>query len=91
MKIDKFKNLKKHLQTQIREADRVGSKWVYILRDEAEKCYILAAAQETLISDPVHPEIEGGGSSWWYVCSECRNQIRQSDRFCRECGRRIQW
>ena len=36
-------------------------------------------------------EIEGGGSSWWYVCGECHTAIDTSDRFCRQCGRMIKW
>ena len=34
-------------------------------------------------------EIEGGGSSWWYVCSECHGTIDMCDQFCRHCGKRI--
>lgn len=90
-KTDQFKFLKQHLQTQIRAADRIGSKWVYILKEEAEKCMQLAEAEDTIFADPVEPEIDGGGSSWFYVCSECRRDISPSDKFCRECGRRIKW
>ena len=88
---DQYKNLKKHLQTQIRTAKRLDSKWVYILREEAEKCLDLAEAEDTLLADPVHVVVEGGGSSWFYVCDECRTILSQSDKFCRECGRRIKW
>ncbi len=34
-------------------------------------------------------EIEGGGSNWWYVCSECHGTIDMCDQFCRHCGKRI--
>ena len=34
-------------------------------------------------------EIEGGGNSWWYVCSECHGAIDQSDLFCRHCGAKM--
>ena len=47
--LDKIKNLKKHLETQIKEADKVGSDWVYIRKIEAEKCLELAEAEETFI------------------------------------------
>jgi hypothetical protein len=91
-KPDQFKFLKRHLQTQIRAADRIGSKWVYILKEEAEKCLQLAEAEDTIFADPVEPELDGGGSSWFYLCSECRTVLSsQRDKFCRECGRRIKW
>ena len=41
--------------------------------------------------EPVEPELEGGGSSWWYVCGECHKAIDPKDKFCSECGRRILW
>ena len=34
-------------------------------------------------------EIEGGGSSWWYVCPECHGAIDLKDRFCRYCGQAV--
>ncbi len=39
--------------------------------------------------DPVEPELEGGGSTWWNVCGECHGAIDVSDNFCKHCGRRI--
>lgn len=39
--------------------------------------------------EPVEAEIEGGGSTWWYVCGECHGTINASDRYCKHCGRRI--
>lgn len=30
--------------------------------------------------------IEGGGSSWWYVCEECQTAVDKKDKFCRQCG-----
>ena len=39
--------------------------------------------------EPVEPELEGGGSSWWHVCGECHGAIDTSDNYCRHCGRRI--
>jgi hypothetical protein len=39
--------------------------------------------------DPVEPELEGGGSTWWHVCGECHGAIDTSDRYCKHCGRRI--
>ena len=41
--------------------------------------------------DPVEAELEGGGSSWWWVCGECHGQISKGDRYCRHCGHEIKW
>ena len=41
--------------------------------------------------ETVEAEIEGGGSTWWYVCEDCRTAIDSRDKFCRQCGRRIKW
>ena len=91
MKIDRLKNLKKHLTAQLQTAKCMGSKWVYILTSEAEKCLELAEAEETIMMKPVPAELEGGGSTWWYVCGECHTAIDTKYKFCRECGRRISW
>ena len=40
---------------------------------------------------PVKAELEGGGSTWWVVCGDCHGAIDESDRFCRHCGRLIEW
>ena len=38
---------------------------------------------------PQEMELEGGGSSWWYVCSECHGAIDKQDEFCRHCGQAV--
>lgn len=92
MKIDQLKNTKKHLRTQIKTANSMGSKFVYILTTEAEKCLELAEAEETLTAKPVVAEIEGDGRSfWWYVCGECHGAVDQGDKYCKHCGRRNLW
>ena len=48
-------------------------------------------AEEILRLEPAEPEIEGGENSWYWVCGECRGAIHQMDRFCRGCGRPLQW
>lgn len=37
--------------------------------------------------EPADIEMEGGGSTWWYVCGECHGAVDSSDLFCRHCGR----
>ena len=39
--------------------------------------------------EPVEPELEGGGYTWWTVCGDCHGSIDVSDNFCKHCGRRI--
>ena len=39
--------------------------------------------------EAVEVEIEGGGSNWWYVCSECHGAIDRADQYCRHCGRKV--
>lgn len=41
--------------------------------------------------EPEKIEIEGGGSSWWYVCPECHGEIDNSDHYCRHCGQAVKW
>lgn len=31
-------------------------------------------------------EKEGGGSSWWDVCTECHGAVDSQDRYCKHCG-----
>ena len=40
---------------------------------------------------PAEAEIEGGGSSWFYVCGECHGAIDPKDKYCRHCGRPVEW
>jgi DnaJ-class molecular chaperone len=39
--------------------------------------------------DELDLEIEGGGSSWWYVCPECHGAVDRGDRWCRHCGQKF--
>lgn len=40
---------------------------------------------------PMPAEIEGGGSTWFYVCGECHGSINYHDSFCRHCGNAVSW
>ena len=40
---------------------------------------------------PVRAELEGGGTTWWYVCEECRSVLHKGDKYCHECGRKVDW
>ena len=40
---------------------------------------------------PVPPELEGGNTSYWYVCGECHGVVDTRDAYCKHCGRKIMW
>ncbi|MBP5726637.1 MAG: hypothetical protein J6Y48_06130 [Clostridia bacterium] len=39
--------------------------------------------------EPAEVEMEGGGSSWWYVCGDCHGAIDKWDNYCKHCGRPV--
>ena len=49
------------------------------------------AAEELKALIPMPAEIEGGGSTWFYVCGECHGSIDTHDKYCRHCGHPIDW
>ena len=52
---------------------------------------LCADALELLKEKEVTTDIEGGGMTWYFCCDECRTSIRQEDKYCRMCGRKIKW
>ena len=40
---------------------------------------------------PEPAEIEGGGASYFYVCGDCHGIVDSLDKYCRHCGRKIDW
>jgi len=36
-------------------------------------------------------ELEGGGSSWWYVCGECHGAVNYQADTCRHCNAILNW
>ena len=63
---------------------------------ESDMCIALLA-NDTLAmlkeQEPVKPEQEhsGGGLTWWNVCGNCKTAINPNDKFCRKCGRPVEW
>ena len=53
--------------------------------DLLEAVFSLLKEQESKV------EIEGGGSTWCYVCGECHTSVSPYAKYCRECGRRLIW
>lgn len=47
------------------------------------------AAEELKRNIPMTNEVEGGGSSWWYVCPECHGAIDHTDHYCKHCGQAV--
>lgn len=70
----------------VREANPELSMSCYLASENCKK-----AAEELGKQESAEAEMEGGGSTWWYVCGECHTAIDSLDRFCRQCGRRIEW
>lgn len=52
---------------------------------------MLKEARDLIQEDPAPAEVEGGGSSWWWVCGDCHGTIDRGDIYCRHCGRKIKW
>lgn len=77
----------KELRKQIAECKDIlhGRK-----NEEDGKIYSVLCGMELLLT-PVSAEIEGGGSSWFFVCGECHGQIDSKDRVCRHCGSLVSW
>ena len=48
------------------------------------------AAEELERNIPQKNEVEGGGTSWWYVCPECHGAIDRQDHFCKHCGQAVE-
>ena len=46
-------------------------------------------AEELLADRETTAVVEGGGSTWWYVCEECHGAIDAWDDFCKHCGRKV--
>lgn len=51
-----MKNLKQHLRTQIKRAKQLDSNWVYILKEDAEKCLELAEAEDVILEMYAQPD-----------------------------------
>ena len=74
------------LQNRIDEARNKGTKVTTVFISTLSKCLKMAKEQK-----PVEAELEGGGSTWWYVCGECHGEIGRGDAYCKHCGRRQIW
>ena len=70
--------------TSLRTEDPKRSYFFFTI---AELCS--AAAEKLDREIPKESEMEGGGSTWWYVCPECNGAIDKQDRFCRHCGQAV--
>ena len=51
---------------------------------------ILEMARDCLKKDePQEIDIEGGGTTWWFVCPECHGAIDRRDHYCKNCGQAV--
>lgn len=70
----------------LRKTDHKMSYIFYYIAEESKK-----AAEELKGRIPMPAEIEGGGTTWYYVCGECHGSIDTRDKYCRHCGHPIDW
>ena len=58
--------------------------------DSFQKGELIRGAVEELKRNVTQKmEMEGGGSTWWYVCPECHGAINSFDSFCSHCGQAV--
>ena len=55
----------------------------------SETCRQAAEELERLV--PVPPDMESGGSNWFWTCGECHGYITRTDGFCNHCGKPVEW
>lgn len=70
----------------LRETDPKTSYTFFSIAEASKK-----AAEELKGLIPMPAEIEGGGTTWFYVCGECHGSIDTRDKYCRHCGHPIDW
>ena len=72
------------IATSIRTEEPEKSFFYYKMAELMHK-----AAKELKRNNSREMEIEGGGSTWWYVCPECHSALESKDHFCSECGQAV--
>ena len=77
-------NVSRMLETRIERAENNGNNALIVTLDALKGIIALLKERE-----PLEPELEGGGSNWWYVCGECHGAIDERDAYCRHCGRAV--
>lgn len=75
----------KRLNIQIQNAHRENNDFAYIPVGTAKLIV------ELLEKQAVKPDWEGGGAMYWDVCGECHTAIARQDRYCKQCGKEIDW
>jgi hypothetical protein len=55
-----------------------------------KEIYAMLKSQEPTTAIVVNNDISGAGS-WWYVCGKCKMPIDPMDKFCRHCGKAVNW
>ena len=96
----------RHLNTQIRSAEKVNSDWIYITLEEARKCLELAEAEDIILDsfqNKAKPIVSPGIAGLRYECGSCCGvigELRDSasldyfmkdHNFCQHCGKAVDW
>lgn len=65
--------------------------------DRCEHLMVIDALELLKAQEPMKPIVTGNGhtfeeaETWWYECGNCNTQIDPSDKYCRKCGRAVEW
>ena len=62
-----------------------------LVKETCESAIMLLKAQEPPVQPIVGGDGNGDGATHWYACGACETDVSPGDRYCRYCGRRIQW
>ena len=70
--------------------------WRMFYSDSETKTCAEATLELLKEQEAVKPETENDGTPgdfacWWYVCGNCGRDIDPGDRYCRHCGRAVNW
>ena len=90
MKREQAEKAKLDLEFCIVMANSTEAPFVALKKEQADELYQLL--REVVESkEPLQPELEGGGRSYYMVCGDCHGIVDQGDHFCKHCGREINW
>lgn len=77
----------KRLKSQIAVCHEIDSDWISITVGTAKRILELITCEEKT----ARVKLEGGWPSWWFVCGECHTQVGSCDKYCRQCGIKLDW
>lgn len=70
--------------------------WMFVEMERAQSiagatgCNVIEVLNRNDL-EPMEPDMEGGGTSWFYVRGDCHGVIDCKAEKCRHCGRPVKW